>query len=197
MADRFDPEGKGYYVEPDPDGVSPSAGRILSGTRAPVITQGDSTTAIVADKLVHVDGERTVVVTVYWSSGRDLDICAWTSLGASNAGYANGGGGRGDGWRFTWDGDNTSQGGSETVRLTLFLSEVAALRKKNCVINLRGNYFGEAGGGVSVVATDFKGRSLSKSFGPSSRKGEKATGGDPGVSFTVDLRPPNVGLLIS
>lgn len=119
-------------------------------------------------------------ITISWGSGdRDLDVCGYWRGNESNAVGWNHNNQSQDPYYASWGGDNTSEGGSETIRVQMNPWSFPGTRWYYVKFNFYGK--SEGAGTCTVTVTQGSKTLTANNVQCSKNRGERATSGDPGV----------------
>lgn len=134
------------------------------------------------DAIVYKQGRQlgAATITISWGSGdKDLDVCGYWRGNESGAVGWNHASQSQSPYYANWGGDNTSEGGSETISVQMVPWSYPGTRW----YYVKFNFYGESSGaGTCSVTVSQSGRTLSiGNVSCSKNRGTRATSGDPGV----------------
>ena len=166
-----------------------ATGEVLRG-RSGLPLYGKNGTILYAEPVT-----MSVDITVSWSGGKDVDICACFDVVSGEIGFGHSSEINADGFVARWtSGDNTS-GGPETVHIEYSGSRSSLL---DVHFDVHANWYStgtddqgnelSGGGPATISATDSAGNTKSFTLMPATSKHRAATAGDPGarLSFNVN-----------
>ena len=132
------------------------------------------------------NGLGAATFTISWGSGdKDLDLCAYWYGNEDGAVGWNHSSQSASPYEASWGGDNTSEGGSETITAKMTPWKFSGARR----FYIKCNFYGESEGAGTCNVTVTSGSGKTKTVNGvscSKNRGTRATTGDPGVVATFD-----------